>query len=87
MCTDLHAWVKDAVFLTQRMLTLTLEGLQDGGVSAAQPGRTVTHNPLQVVGGIAEEDISFTVGHGTEQAESLRGVGKGGLGHKVELNA
>lgn len=42
-------------------LTLTLEGLQHGGVRGPQPGGVATQNPLQVVGGIAEEQVRCTV--------------------------
>lgn len=43
------------------MLTLTLEGLQHGCVSGAQPRGVTTQNPLQVVGGIAEEQIRCAI--------------------------
>lgn len=39
------------------ILTLALEGLQRGGVRGAQPGRVAPHNPLQVAGGVREEQI------------------------------
>lgn len=42
-------------------LTLALEGLQHGGVCGAQPGGVATQNPLQVVGGVAEEHVSSAV--------------------------
>lgn len=58
------------------MLTLTLEGLQHGCVSGAQPRGVATQNPLQVVGGIAEEQIRCAIACWAEQAEALGGVAK-----------
>lgn len=49
------------IFTNIITLTLTLEGLQHGGVSGAQPGGVASQNSQQVVGGIAEEQIRLAV--------------------------
>lgn len=57
-------------------LTFTLEGLQHGGVGGAQPRGVATQNPLQVVGGITEEQIGCAIACWAEQAEAPGGVAK-----------
>lgn len=64
------------LLMRMHTLTLALEGLQHGGVRGAQPGGVATQNPLQVVGGIAEEHVGFAVAHRAEQAEAPGGVSK-----------
>lgn len=74
-----HSPYADPHFCTsanRHTLTLTLEGLQLGGVSGAQPRGVATQNPLQVVGGITKEQIGFSIACWAEQAEALGGIAK-----------
>lgn len=59
--THLQIYINTHTQARAHTLTLTLEGLQHGGVSRAQPRGVATHNPLQVVGAITEEKIGFAI--------------------------
>lgn len=59
-----------------RILTLTLKGLQQCGISGAEPRGVAAQDPLQVVSGITEEHIRCTIAYRAEQSEALGRVAK-----------